>query len=212
MEKQSWLRILMTHDVLLNVLEKLSFQELVIVLSEDRRLLDTHGLSLLWLKFMDRYDPEFSPGKSKITWEYVEEHKYKIRCIDLYLTIREQGSISAYDKCVKKYVKSEAFKTCLPLRDPDNSIYGYRYSRAHDLWCRMKPHRITYEFVVDEAEYNAKLLRRILKYKRMLPRVDVCCPSRSGDPNELSCELRPKYPPLYATIHEVENDSYWEYW
>ena len=51
MTTSSLLRDMMEHDVLLDVLEKLSFQELVIVLSEDRRLLDTHGLRALWMRF-----------------------------------------------------------------------------------------------------------------------------------------------------------------
>ena len=199
------------RDVQLNVLWYLSFQDLfnILDLDESRGIWNLHGLRGLWASYMDRYSGSCSVIRNNdrgtnITWEWVEQRRWRLRQMDLYINAREQGQLAIYSPSVVEYITSSARVTV--EGGYEDSYAVIEFTRQYDLWARRGPPVGNILFLDDNDTWTINVnFRRITFRERMLPRVNP--------PGIILPRLRPINPPIAAcTMHEMMNSLYWEYW
>ena len=201
------------HDVQIGVLENLSFQELFDVLNLDRsrEIWRLHGLRDLWKLCMNRYSGPFSVlandgvGTS-ISWEWVEERRYKIREMDLFIYARKQGRLGINHPSVINYILTSAQSTMTVMLDDEVNLNtgGVEFSRQYDLWAS----RLSSidNPIADDNLWNANVhFRKLTFVERMLP--------RENSEDIIHPRLRQVNPPVgMCTYSELTNNLYWEFW
>ena len=141
-------------------------------------------------------------SQKNIEWGWVEENRVKLREMDRFIFIQEQGHIPFDDPTVIDYITSAARRTVTVMNFEEQ-----RFSRQYDLWTsRLSPKSIGIceEILVDPFTlYNN--LRKFALSDRLLP--------LTNPPGHILPRLRSKRAPFQiATHHELMNDLFWQYW
>ena len=209
----------LNDDIQMKVLEFLSFEDLFKVLSLDtsRNLWKIHGLRVLWISHMDRYTGPHSIVQNNsrgqnVSWDWVEENRFKLRELDLYIFVRYQGEVEIGDVRVGEYINSTARCT---VTLPPNDGMPY-FSRQWDLWehrsmplsyeehCELILGSNEWVFSRHVWEINCNNRRRSNMLRRG-PRINP--------PGLILSNLRPKHAIFFlATIYECMDDLYWNNW
>ena len=104
----------MPEDVIYVILDHLHLKDMVNTFKALPTFILAHGVQELWRKRMDRTNREFSPNRSKISWEWVFENERALQNYDVFIFARNQGDLKLTDEQVVDYLECEGASTMCP--------------------------------------------------------------------------------------------------